>query len=150
VTIQQKRLERREVRPYIGRLTKARQVFIGFVGFAIVFGGACSRRVEPPDSVAIGHEISPEPPRVGVTTVTLKLADRTSKPIAGARIVVEADMSHAGMSPRFADAKEAEAGRYQAQVEFQMAGDWVILLHITLPDGKKLERQFDVRGVRPN
>jgi hypothetical protein len=87
---------------------------------------------------------------VGVTTVTLKLADRTSKPIAGARIVVEADMSHAGMSPHFADAKEAEAGRYQAQVEFQMAGDWVILLHITLPDGKKLERQFDVRGVRPN
>jgi hypothetical protein len=31
-----------------------------------------------------------------------------------------------------------------------MAGDWVILLHVTLPDGKKLERQFDVRGVRPN
>jgi hypothetical protein len=31
-----------------------------------------------------------------------------------------------------------------------MAGDWVILLHITLPDGRRLERQFDVRGVQPN
>jgi hypothetical protein len=30
-----------------------------------------------------------------------------------------------------------------------MAGDWVILLHGTLPDGEKLERQFDVREVGP-
>jgi hypothetical protein len=54
------------------------------------------------------------------------------------------------MNPRFAEAKETDLGRYEAHVEFQMAGDWVILLHVTLPDGKKLERQFDVRGVRPN
>jgi len=59
-------------------------------------------------------------------------------------------MSHAGMSPRFAEAKETDLGRYETQVEFPMAGDWVILLHVRLPDGKKLERQFDVRGVRPN
>jgi hypothetical protein len=31
-----------------------------------------------------------------------------------------------------------------------MAGDWVVLLHIALPGGKKLERQIDVKGVRPN
>lgn len=59
-------------------------------------------------------------------------------------------MSHAGMSPRFAEAKETDPGRYQAHLEFPMAGDWVILLHVTLPDGKKLERQFDARSVRPN
>jgi hypothetical protein len=53
------------------------------------------------------------------------------------------------MSPIFGDAREVETGRYQAQLEFGMAGDWVILLHIVLPDGKKLERQFDVKGVRP-
>jgi hypothetical protein len=59
-------------------------------------------------------------------------------------------MSHAGMSPGFAEAKEAEAGHYQAQLKFQMAGDWVILLHGTLPEGTKLERQIDLRGVRPD
>jgi len=59
-------------------------------------------------------------------------------------------MSHAGMSPVFAEAKEAGPGRYQAHLEFQMAGDWVILLHVTLPGGKKLERQIDVRDVRAN
>ena len=59
-------------------------------------------------------------------------------------------MSHPGMSPVFGEAKEVAPGQYQAQVTFAMAGDWVILLHVTLPDGKKLERQFEVRGVRPN
>jgi hypothetical protein len=59
-------------------------------------------------------------------------------------------MSHAGMSPLFAEAKETEPGRYQARVQFQMAGDWVLLLDVTLPGGKKLERQIDVRGVRPD
>jgi YtkA-like len=109
----------------------------------------CSRPVEPPPLVAIEHEISPEPARVGPATVALRLSDATGKPITGARIAIEADMSHAGMSPFFADAKETERGRYQAQVEFQMAGDWVILLHVTLPGGNKVERQIDVRGVGP-
>lgn len=59
-------------------------------------------------------------------------------------------MSHPGMSPGFAEAKETDPGRYQARLEFPMAGDWVILLHVTLPGGKKLERQFEVSGVRPD
>jgi len=78
------------------------------------------------------------------------LADVGGKPVAGAKIGIEADMSHAGMSPVFAEASEGEPGRYQAHLKFPMAGDWVILLHVTLPDGKKLERQFEVKGVRPN
>jgi len=82
--------------------------------------------------------------------VTLKLADGAGKTITRAHIAIEADMSHPGMSPLFAEAKETEPGRYQARLDFQMAGDWVILLHVTLPGGKKLERQIDVRGVRPN
>jgi hypothetical protein len=109
----------------------------------------CSRPVEPPPFVAIEHEISPQPARVGPVAVTLKLADATGKPLPGAHIAVEADMSHAGMSPEFAEANETEPGRYHAHLQFQMAGDWVILLHITLPGGKKLERQIDVRGVLP-
>jgi hypothetical protein len=109
----------------------------------------CSRPVEPQPFVAIEHEISPQPARVGPVTVTLKLADFAGKPLTGAHIAIEADMSHAGMSPLFAEAKETEPGHYRARMEFPMAGDWVILLHITLSGGKELERQFDVRGVRP-
>ena len=59
-------------------------------------------------------------------------------------------MSHAGMAPVFAEASETEPGQYQARLEFAMAGDWVILLHVRLPGGQSLERQFNVGSVRPN
>ncbi len=59
-------------------------------------------------------------------------------------------MSHAGMSPVFTHAKETEPGRYQAILDLTMAGDWIILTHITLAGGQKLERQLDVKGVRAN
>lgn len=59
-------------------------------------------------------------------------------------------MSHAGMGPVFAQANELQPGHYESHLSFRMAGDWVILLHGTLPNGEKLERQFDVRDVRPN
>jgi len=115
-----------------------------------LFVPGCSRAVDSSPTFKIEHEISPEPARVGPVTVTLRLADAAAKPITGARIALEADMSHPGMSPVFGAAKEVAPGQYQAQVTFGMAGDWVILLHAMLPDGKKLERQFDVRDVRPN
>ena len=123
---------------------------VGLVCIAALPGASCSRPVDSSTVVAIEHEISPAPARVGPATVTLRLADSATKPITGAHVAIEADMSHAGMSPSFAVANEIDPGRYQAHLEFPMAGDWVILLHITLPDGKKLERQFDVRSVRPN
>jgi hypothetical protein len=122
---------------------------IGFACTASLLITGCSRPAESSPVVAIEHVISPEPVRVGPATVTLKLADSAGKNITGAHIAIEADMSHPGMSPIFAEAQETVPGRYQAHLEFQMAGDWVILLHVTLPGGKKLERQIDVRGVRP-
>jgi hypothetical protein len=82
--------------------------------------------------------------------VTFRLMDAVGKAVKGAHVAVEADMAHAGMSPVFGEAKEIEPGRYQAHLGFEMAGDWVIFLHVTLPGGEKLDRQIDVRGVRPN
>jgi hypothetical protein len=78
------------------------------------------------------------------------LADPAAKPISGARITLEADMSHAGMAPVFEEASETEPGQYRARLKFAMAGDWVILLHVRLPGGRSLERQFNVGSVRPN
>jgi len=55
---------------------------------------------------------------------------------------LEGNMSHAGMTPVFVDAAEVEPGRYRANMELSMAGDWIVLVHLTLPDGAKVERQF--------
>ena len=56
-------------------------------------------------------------------------------------------MSHAGMTPVFAPAKETEPGRYLSTMELSMAGDWHFVVHMTLPDGRQLERQFEIKGV---
>ena len=97
----------------------------------------------------VKFQVTPQPARVGPFVVSVALTDAATHPVAGAKISVEADMSHAGMSPVFSETKEVEPGRYQSTLSLGMAGDWVILVHGTLPNGEKLERQFDVRDVRP-
>jgi len=122
----------------------------GIACAATLLMSSCTKPPSTGDAVAIEKTISPDPAHVGPETINLKLSDATGTPLTGAQIAVEADMSHAGMSPLFGTAKEVQTGRYQAHLEFPMAGDWVVLLHITLPGGKKLERQMDLKGVRPN
>jgi hypothetical protein len=117
---------------------------------AALAAAGCSRRGDASPVVTIEHAISPEPPKVGLATVILKLADTAAKPVPGARITVEAEMSHAGMAPVFEEASETGPGEYRAHLKFAMAGDWVILLHIRLPGGQTVERQFNVDSVRPN
>jgi hypothetical protein len=116
--------------------------------WANLFQSGCHKTSEIPRDIVFVHKIAPDPPRTGSATVTLKLADSDGKTINGARISLEGDMSHPGMRPVFSEAREVEPGRYEAALEFTMRGDWIILFHITLPDGRKLQRQIDVKGVR--
>jgi len=75
------------------------------------------------------------------------MADASGHALSKARIQVEGDMDHPGMAPIFSDAKETAPGSYQAPITFTMGGDWTVLLHITLSDGRKIERQWNVKGV---
>jgi YtkA-like len=56
-------------------------------------------------------------------------------------------MSHAGMAPVFADAKEIEPGRYQSNMELSMAGDWQVSARVTLADGRQFDRELEIKGV---
>jgi hypothetical protein len=62
---------------------------------------------------------------------------------------LEGNMSHAGMVPVFSEAKEIEPGRYLTTLELSMAGDWHVLVTVTLPDKHKFERQFEIKEVAP-
>ena len=108
---------------------------------------ACRHQNDSVPELTLTHEVSPQPPRAGPLTITLRLADASGKPATGVRINLEGNMSHAGMTPVFAGAKETEPGRYSSTMELSMAGDWYFLVHMTLPDGRKLERQFEIKGV---
>jgi hypothetical protein len=52
------------------------------------------------------------------------------------------------MSPVFGRAKEIAPGRYEGTIQFTMPGDWAILLHVTLADGNKVERQINLGSTR--
>lgn len=100
--------------------------------------------------VNLTWEVEPEPPVVGTSaTGYITLRDATLAPITGARIQVEGHMAHPGMEPVLATAVEGAAGVYQVPLAFTMAGDWIILVKGTLPDGTSLSRRIDVAGVRP-
>ena len=113
----------------------------------LVLAQACRHQSEPVPDLTFTHEISPQPPRVGPTTITLRLADASGKPVTGADVEMEGNMSHAGMTPVLAHANEIEPGRYSSTIELSMAGDWYFVVHMTLPDGRKLERQFEIKRI---
>ena len=105
----------------------------------------------PPDpDVRIVPEVEPQPPRVGQATITVRVIQPSSgKPITGAQVRLEGNMSHAGMAAVFAEAPEVEPGLYRTNMEFTMAGDWVLSVYVTLSDGLHVDRQFEIKGVAP-
>lgn len=124
---------------------------VAFAAIALLLIAACHKSGESvPPVITIGHEITPQPARVGSNTITLRLSDPSGKAITGAVITLEGNMSHAGMAPVFAKANETEPGNYQAALELSMGGDWIVLLHLKLANGQSLERQFEIKGVRSN
>jgi hypothetical protein len=112
-----------------------------------VFAFACQKIAKPPD-IAVQYEIAPQPPRAGTTTIDVKLTDKNGAAVGGARVGLEGNMSHAGMAPVNGEAKEIETGKYRGTLQLTMAGDWIVLVHVTLPDGQKLQRQIEINGVR--
>jgi hypothetical protein len=109
----------------------------------------CTPAAKSSPAVTSAFEAMPQPVRVGVVTVDFTLTDARSRPVTGAHLTTEADMTHAGMSPVFGSVQEKQPGRYESVLDLGMVGDWVILLHGTLPTGEKIERQFELRNVRP-
>ena len=78
----------------------------------------------------------------------VKLNDKNGAALSGARIALEGDMSHPGMSPAFAEMKQESAGTYRGELNLGMRGDWILEFHIVLSDGRKIEREAELKNVR--
>ena len=107
----------------------------------------CGRVTKDLADVTVDMVVSPEPAQIGPSTVTVTLMDATGELIEDAELELEANMSHAGMVPVFASAREVAPGEYEASLEFTMGGDWFILVRADLPDGRSLARRIDLPGV---
>ena len=85
----------------------------------------------------------------GPARFLLMLTDKTTgQLVSGARVRIEGNMSHPGMQPVFDVAREVAPGRYEAKLELTMAGDWIVLVDATLPDGRTVHRRMDLPGAR--
>ncbi|WP_446744041.1 FixH family protein [Silvibacterium acidisoli] len=98
-------------------------------------------------SIRVTPTLASAHPHVGTDTLAIQLRGANGPPLNDARISVETEMNHPGMVPSNSTATGTAPGEYRAPVEFTMAGDYVIELHIRLADGRTLHRTTDIRGV---
>lgn len=106
----------------------------------------CAER-EPVADVQVQWTIEPSPPREGPVRIEFALAGDGA--LAGAEVEVEGGMNHAGMVPEIAAADDLGAGRYAAELELTMGGDWFLVFRGTLADGRAFERTELLPQVQP-
>lgn len=97
------------------------------------------------DTFTIESEVQPRPARMGPLKVSLRVLDSSARPVDGAHIELEGDMTHAGMAPVFGTTKALGNGRYRGSLQLSMGGDWIILVHGRLANGTVLEREIVVK-----
>lgn len=89
-----------------------------------------------PDGVKVQIEVG-ETPTTGNLPISVYVL-KDNQAVAGATVTVTGNMTHAGMTPVVATAKETEAGLYVADpFVIEMAGDTVVTADISLSDGSK-------------
>lgn len=85
---------------------------------------------------------------VGPAQVDVQITDEQGQPIIGADVQLRGDMTHAGMQPVITLMHDNGDGQYVAHdFAFTMAGDWILSVEATLPDGTRAQRMFEVLGV---
>lgn len=127
-------------------LTAFRRGLLGLAMVAMAAGAGCGETAAP---VRVSWSLDPAPPVTGVeTTARLTVQDGQGRPVRGARLRVEGHMSHPGMTPIVVPATEREDGRYEARMQFSMAGDWMLVVTGDLGNGTRITEQVEVRGVR--
>ena len=99
--------------------------------------------------VTVAWTIDPAPPVAGADTVVHMRLSRAEQPLRGARLRLDAHMTHPGMRPIEADVAEEENGSYRSRLRLSMAGDWLLVVTGTLPDGRRIVDETRVAGVLP-
>jgi hypothetical protein len=90
----------------------------------------------------------PQPPTIDAHAVASIRLTAAGQPVAGAHLTALGFMSHPGMAPVAAVVEEQGGGVYRARFRFTMAGDWVIRVTGSAPDGRTIDQQLDPTTVR--
>jgi hypothetical protein len=115
-------------------------VLLAFLSMGMALG--CTSATVPADDLSIEWSVDPARPVVGHAAdagVTLASSERV--PVRHAAINLEAHMSHPGMAPVIVRAPEQAPGVYRARLTFTMAGDWIVYVSGSLPDGRVVRQR---------
>jgi hypothetical protein len=107
------------------------------------------RASDPSDAISAAWTVEPSPPAAGqALVVRVTLSDR-DRPVSGAKLRLEGQMSHPGMTPVVSDLVERGNGTYEGHLQLTMAGDWILVVTGELAGGERLTKQLDMPGVPP-
>jgi YtkA-like len=92
--------------------------------------------------------LTPAPVSVGTARLQLRVLDAAGRPVRGAQLQIEAQMAHPGMMPLVVVATERSEGLYEAELQFSMGGDWILVVEGSLSNGARVHHRIDVPNVR--
>jgi hypothetical protein len=124
--------------------------FTGGLLAAALIAAACRRTPVPQDTsaVVVSAHVVPPQPTVGPVRLTITLSGATADLLGQAHVGVVGHMTHPGMAPAVGAGTRREPDIYEAAFDLSMAGDWVLVATVRLPDGRRLESTTAVR-VQP-
>ena len=93
--------------------------------------------------------VAPRPVLSEPIEVSFRLKDKSGALINGAKVVLEANMTHPGMAPVYSQVQEISEGTYSSLLQLTMAGDWVLLFDIELVgQNQRVQRSVSLPGVQ--
>ena len=121
---------------------------IGTHRWAVAAGLAvlCATTAAATEDLRIGLATTPRlPARSERTTFEITVADAAGAPQAGARVSLELLMPAHAMKENRPRVRERGGGRYVAAGTFSMGGDWIAVVEVVLPGGRRARAEFPLR-----
>lgn len=127
-----------------------KNLFIALViGAVIVVGLGWKVLSGSSDSVDSGSETvslttDPNPLHIGPATFIIDVKDKNGKPVDGATVSFDINMTAMNMGTQQGNASPQGNGRYAAYGRMSMRGPWKVSTKITMPDGSTVNKDFTV------
>lgn len=120
-----------------GQLILLSLIFVSLIG--------CSRT--PSDDPRLTMSLEQTPSTMGVQTIVLVINDGAT-PLDNAKVQIEATMTHAGMPSQIVQMQPLGAGKYQANIDFSMLGEWVLIVNVTEANGAVMQRTLPAFNIQ--
>ena len=113
---------------------------------AVSYLGWKSMTLSAPNTNTSGISLStdPSPLRPGRATFMIDVKDTNGKPVDGATVSFDINMTAMNMGTQRGTATSQGNGRYSAVGNMSMRGPWKVVISVKMPDGSTQSKDFTV------